>query len=33
MIWLCLLCLLPFVIGFVRNGGNINIPRSPKVGP
>jgi hypothetical protein len=33
MIYLCLLCLLPFVAGFIFNGGNIDIPRSPRVGP
>jgi hypothetical protein len=33
MIYLCLLCLLPLVVEFVRNGGNTDIPRSPKVGP
>jgi len=27
------LFLAPFVILFVINGGNINIPRSPRVGP
>jgi hypothetical protein len=33
MIWLCLALLAPAVIMFVLNGGNTNIPRSPRVGP
>jgi hypothetical protein len=30
---LCLLCLAPAAIMFCLNGGNTDIPRSPRVGP